>query len=298
MNTYKIKLNAESSSLTPFHADTVFGHLCWIVAHREGEESLREFLKPFMEGNPPFVISDGFPGDLLPKPLSAEFGISDPQEHKEIKKIEYVSIDDFNRMRTGEKFKPESSYLQIEKTVTSHNVINRLTNTTFQDAGVFSHEETFIPEIAFYLKTISQEWEYRVLALFTELSKNGYGRKKSIGKGQFTVTGIKEFKFPDVEDTNGFITFSNFCPKDSDPNDGLYKTFVKYGKLGEEFTFCGNPFKKPLIMIKTGSVFKTDSTINDFYGRMIKKIAPVKENDVVHYGYAFALPLRIDKPET
>jgi CRISPR-associated protein Csm4 len=69
---------------------------------------------------------------------------------------------------------------------------------------------------------------------------------------------------------------------------------VKYGKLGGEFTFCGNPFKKPLVMIKTGSVFKTEKLPKEFYGRMIKEIAPAKPKEVVQYGYAFAVPIIVN----
>lgn len=78
---------------------------------------------------------------------------------------------------------------------------------------------------------------------------------------------------------------------ETDPTEGLYKTFVKYGKLGEEFTYCGNPFKRPLLMIKTGSVFKTDGRPKEFYGRIIKEgIAPAKP-EVIQYAYAFTLPI-------
>ena len=31
--------------------------------------TIQEFLRPFREGQPTFVLTDGFPGDLLPRPL-------------------------------------------------------------------------------------------------------------------------------------------------------------------------------------------------------------------------------------
>lgn len=87
------------------------------------------------------------------------------------------------------------------------------------------------------------------------------------------------------------MSLSSFCPDETDPTEGLYKTFVKYGKLGEEFTFCGNPFKKPLLMIKPGSAFKTDGKPKEYYGRMVDKIAPAKESEVIQYAFAFAVPV-------
>jgi CRISPR-associated protein Csm4 len=131
-----------------------------------------------------------------------------------------------------------------------------------------------------------------VVNLLKELSKTGYGRKKSIGKGQFSVKEIKEFNFSPIQNANGFVTLSNFCPTEDDPTEGLYKTFIKYGKLGEEFTFCGNPFKRPLLMIRTGSVFKIGSQPKEFYGRIVPNIAPAKESEVVQYAYAFTVPIR------
>jgi CRISPR-associated protein Csm4 len=292
VKTYQIKLTTHSGILTPFQADTIFGHLCWVVTHREGESGLQEFLKLFKEKNPPFVISDGFPGELLPKPLSVEFNV-DPEERKEIRKINYITLEDFNRIRKGEKCKLQPVESFIKTSLTPHNTVNRLTNTTPAEGGMYSLEEFSVPEVTIYMKAVSEEWKNRSVGLFKELSKSGYGRKKSIGKGQFYIKDVKEFEdFDRFEGSDGFVTFSNFCPAENDPTDGLYKTFVKYGKLGEEFTFCGNPFKKPLVMVKTGSVFKADGPPKEFYGRIVEDISPVKP-EVVHYGFAFAVAIKL-----
>lgn len=289
MQTYRITLITNSGILTPFQADTIFGHLCWAVAHKEGDENLQKFLKPFKEGNPPFIISDGFPADLLPKPLTAEI-FADPEKRKDVKKIEFVNCEEFDVVRKGEKFEPSKKRPSIEYRTTSHSRISRLTWTTPLEGGVYSLEEYFVPHISLYLKVVSESWRDKVVDLFTELSKSGYGRKKSIGQGQFEVTDVKEFDFDAIENPDGFVTLSNFCPQEKDPTEGFYKTFVKYGKLGEEFTFCGNPFKRPLIMIKTGAIFKTNGNPKEFYGRMVSDIAPAK-TEVVQYAYAFALPV-------
>jgi CRISPR-associated protein Csm4 len=82
---------------------------------------------------------------------------------------------------------------------------------------------------------------------------------------------------------------SHFVPAKNDPTNGAYKTMVKYGKLGEEKTFCGNPFKKPLIVLKPGAVFKTQ-IMKPFYGRLLEKIA-FADPAMVQYGYAFPVPI-------
>lgn len=293
--TYRISLKQHSNSMTPFHADTVFGHLCWVVAHHEGDKSLKEFLEPFHEGSPPFVISDGFPGNLLPKPLSADFNLPEGLNHSEwkhFKKTSLIAQEDFERIVAGERFLPEYQETPIRSTIVSHNTINRLTNTTPPEGGVFSLEETHIDSISFYIMVVSDEWRDRLQTLFQKLARTGYGKKKSVGKGQFTVGEIKEFTFSPIRDPNGFVSLSNFCPAKNDTTEGLYKTFVKYGKLGEEFVFSGNPFKRPLVMIKAGSVFRTEGPPVDYYGRLVRHIAPGRE-EAVQYAYAFAVPCKI-----
>jgi len=64
---------------------------------------------------------------------------------------------------------------------------------------------------------------------------------------------------------------------------------IKYGKLGEEKTYCGQPFKKPLIMLKPGAVFRT-ANVKPFYGRLVEDIA-YGDPSVVQYGLAFPVPI-------
>jgi CRISPR-associated protein Csm4 len=291
MNIYKISLKIFSGILTPFQADTIFGHLCWALFHREGEKSLQEFLEPFKQGNPPFILSDGFPDEMLPKPLSADFIGKDAEERKDLKKIDFISSQDFDFVRNAERCPAGSVVPNFEIYLTFHNTISRLTNSVLTEGGIYSLKQTFIPRISIYLKTLSENWKERVVDLFKDLATGAYGRKKSIGAGHFSVQDVVPFSFKNVNGANAFVTLSNFSPAEKDPSEGLFKTFVKYGKLGEEFTFCGNPFKRPLVMLRAGSVFRTGGMPKDFYGRIIKEgIAPAKP-EVVQYAYAFPVPL-------
>lgn len=290
MKTYEIKLNNLSNTLTSFQSDTLFGHLCWVVANKEGESELKKFIAPFINNEPPFVISDGFPSSLFPKPLSAEFLVEDPLERKELKKVDFIDLEKFELLSKGNRCTPVLAPTPLPSHLTIHNTISRLTNSTVE-GGLYSQKEVSVPKVSIYVKTISPDWKDRVLELFQMLSKGGYGKKKSVGKGHFKVEEVKEFYLKSADAPSGFVSFSNFCPAEHDPTEGLYKTFVKYGKLGDGFTFCGNPFKRPLVMIRTGSVFKTDGTPKEYYGRMVHEgIAPAKP-EVVQYGYAFAVPI-------
>lgn len=147
MKAYKISLRINSGILTPFKADTIFGHLCWVVAHKIGEKGLQEFLEPFKQGNPPFVLSDGFPGELLPKPLSADFNVEGAEARKGLRKIDFVLPEDFDLIRNARKFHPSILSPGLDTYLRSHNTISRLTNSALAEGGVYSLKQTFFPRI-------------------------------------------------------------------------------------------------------------------------------------------------------
>ncbi len=60
MRELRIRLRLRSSYITAFHADTLFGHLCWAIAYRHGEEAVGALLAAYAD-SPPLLISDGFP---------------------------------------------------------------------------------------------------------------------------------------------------------------------------------------------------------------------------------------------
>lgn len=304
MKTYRLKIKPHSSFLTLWQADTIFGNLCWIMAWREGEDALKEFLEDYKNGNPAFVLSDGLPGDLLPSPAhlslvkQKEDSFDAYKKAKELKKVSWLSPDVFDSVRKGNlEIEPSEAFKTFRTLTTLHSSINRISGTT-GEGSLFELEEHALSEseqfISIYLR-IKDGWEDRVFALFKDLSLTGYGKKKSVGKGAFDIIGqLEPFdNFNDFDGSNGFMSLSNFVPATHDPTDGFYKTLVKYGKLGGEFTFCGKPFKKPLMMLTTGASFYTKEKLKPFYGRMVKDIAPAKP-EVVQYGYAFSVPAIIN----
>jgi len=70
MTSWRLRIRPRSQWATPFRADSLFGAICW----RWSElfpETFPDMLASFHDGNPSFILSDGFPGDLLPLPLHA-----------------------------------------------------------------------------------------------------------------------------------------------------------------------------------------------------------------------------------
>lgn len=310
MKTYRLKLRPRSSFLTPWQADTVFGNICWIIALREGIEALQQFLRSYRENDPFFILSDGFPRNLFPAPLHLSLikskgeTFDDYKKDKESKRISWIYEESFEAIMNGNMDAQIKGVSEAYKTFTTlHSTISRVTGTTGDEGSLFELEEHALNTsrgesdiISVYCK-IKDGYEDTLLSLFQDLSRIGYGKKKSIGKGAFDIEGHLETfdKLDGLPGANGFMSLSSFIPAKTDPTKGFYKVFVKYGKLGGEYAFCGNPFKKPLVMLTAGSVFYADGGLRPYYGRMIENISAAKP-EIVHYAYAFAVPIKIISP--
>ncbi len=66
MTTYKIQFELKSSIRTPFHADTIFGHLCWAMRLVDGNNQLSNWLKNYAES--PTLISNAYKNGRFPRP--------------------------------------------------------------------------------------------------------------------------------------------------------------------------------------------------------------------------------------
>ena len=78
------------------------------------------------------------------------------------------------------------------------------------------------------------------------LGRTGYGADASVGHGAFEPSD-EPTPCPDLDDVldaDGFISLSTFQPASTDPSDGFWRVFVKYGKLAPEFHGSA-VFKRP-----------------------------------------------------
>lgn len=303
MQVIKVKIKLNSSYITPLQADTIFGALCWVVRYNYGVEYLGTFLKGYRQGRPPLILSNAFPGDLLPKPMipfvekpafkDRDELINWSKESKKLKEIEFFAFDEFMAVLTGGRPFLETRPKPVREITLLHNQINRLRGTSDENGGLFEETEKYLDPkygyLSIYIKTDDQ-FQERLPEIFTLLGETGIGKKKSTGKGSFKVISIEPFNgFEVVKNPNAFVSLSNFVPAPGDPVNGSYKTLAKYGKLGEEYSLTGNPFKRPLLMLKAGSVFKLEEPLRDYYGALIEDIAPAHPG-AVQYGYAFPVP--------
>lgn len=322
MTTYRIHFKLSSSLRTPFHADTIFGHLCWALRYMMGEERLTEWLESFHTS--PTLISNAFPLGMFPRPLLPPLSLQklgklkgfNPEELdlkiatilKGMKKIAFLCEEwikehqaSFSNATLSCKLYElaKESMNEKRKTVGSiaitHNTYDRL-NGRVLEGSLYDWEETF------YLQLNGESQSFWFLVRTDTLSKteienvlefvafSGFGADKTIGKGQLDITSIAEEPLPACPNANAFISLSNFIPAKPDDLNGYYKPITKFGKLGGEWAAGRVPFKKPVVMLQAGAVIK-DNTYSDskFYGKLQDQIHRQKE--IVQYGRAFPFPI-------
>jgi CRISPR-associated protein Csm4 len=329
MNTYRIKLHPKGPWATPFQADTLFGHICWMIVQKG--DDLGKFLEPFKNNKPRFLLSDGFIGDNLPFPLynpMLSSVILDNDQYalrykKPFLKQESLSKSDFVEFINSENPKqdleelynyyvikqeclkclsePEKDWFRVHKEqVNLKNSIQRNTFTTSPEGGgLYPLKEWFLRKgewISVYVRC-EENYLAELTGYLKQVGMTGYGKKKSIGKGVFEISDEPD----EIDDLNNepgepFVTLSPFIPEQDQINvkESFYKLRLKQGKLGEQFANSGRPFaKNPLVMFEPGSIFIPINGATQF-GQLIKDMVPGGECDlkkIVHYAYAFLVPV-------
>jgi CRISPR-associated protein Csm4 len=304
---YQIKIVPTSTWLTPFHADTLFGHIAWFIRYYQDKDALKTFLDPFRNDKPSWLISDAFPGDLLPFPLvspSAMAKFMEPRKKeyaslKDFKKLKYITAKLFDQFRLGDEKFLEDVYTKfkadklaekegygvspkLKTAVSLHNSIDRLTSTTPDSGGLYSLKEHYVGEkkhLSIYIASDDPNEVTKVIGYLKGVGEIGFGAKKSIGKGAFNVCeNPKEVKWKKYEPGQKFVTLAPFVPRvgDIDLSESRYNLRLKKGKLGESFSTGNTPFaKRPIAMIEPGSLLKPDGDHSHF-GRLI-----TSEDDLV-----------------
>lgn len=307
MKIYRAVLEAVSSYASPLHSDTVFGAFCWAYKYQYGEQALIEFLEYFTAKDPVIIFSNVYPENLLPFPMiHLPFKKADDNERKviklerykqqkEMKKMEYLTIEDFNMIINGQIRRITKGDKQQKEVINYGNLVNRLSNAVGderEEAGLYQRKDIYPESLLTVYYKIKEGWEEKCEKVLRLAFNMGIGADKSSGKGIFNIVKTEEFEnFSIPSDANGFVVLSNYIPAADDPVNGYYKTMVKYGKLDREYAATEKPFKKPLLMITEGSVFY-DMNVRPFYGRVVQGISNYNSR-IIHNGIAFVIPMKI-----
>ena len=306
MNLFRAKFKLKGWVASAWQSDTIFGHLCWGMRYLHGEDELKDFLRLYDAGTPPLLVSNGFPGELLPNPIMppSSIGRTLPlgeqrerfRHYKQTKHIRYVTPAEFSRAINGEAVTPLAQTEPKETfRITLKNQLNRLSGTTDEEHPLYNFEEHYWPEITVYLK-VSADFVDMARRLFQYIADTGYGKRKSVGYGQIEAVSFDTFDgLNRPQKANGFVTLSNFVPAANDPINGWWNMIVKYGRMGEEWASGDNAFKKPLLMLEAGSTF-LDSPPREYYGCLVRNLNPVY-NQAVQYAFALPVPMVIPGQE-
>jgi CRISPR-associated protein Csm4 len=315
MELYRLKLKPLSPWRTPWHADTLAGMLCWACARKEGGDVLqREIIEPALRNQPPFVLSDAFPGELLPLPAFVHLQNWPNDQLKIIRKARWLWPEAFHRVQAGHRLSladllPDDAFKLHAHT---RNMLDRLTDTTGAGGQLFTLPEHWLgeksalladaPYLSVYAR-VAPGFAERLLALFTEVAQTGFGADASVGKGQFELlSGLEPMtELDQVAAPDGLIALSTFQPSENDPTEGGWQAFTKFGKLGPDFGL-ENVFKRPLLMLRPGAFFHTTQA-RSVIGRAIPmdqllasdvcQQLRAKGAEIAHLAFGLAVPARI-----
>lgn len=327
----KLTLKQISGLLTELQSDTIFGHFCWRLKDFHGEEKLNYFLDLYRNRNPVFTISNSFferdgilylPNPHLPFKEKQEDKTKDEKiksflAYKDSKSKKFLTLVQFNEALTGNDIanddKKQPKYVKDLRTSVeiSRETFSSKESQLFSYAPFYIEEEIISSKKNVFSKTntvifikILNESEFKNFdceKILKEVFKTGFGKKKSSGYGEFDVSGFDKFEgFKEPEDSNGFITLSNYLPSEFDgitADNSYYELNIKYGKFGEELALIKNPFKKPIVFMIQGSCFKTVEK-KEFFGRCTinGEISSLYE-EAIQNGIALSLKLKISKFE-
>jgi CRISPR-associated protein Csm4 len=331
MKLIRFRLRPKTAWMTLWQADTIGGLLAALYAREAPEEAEKRLIEPWRRGRPSLVVSDAFPGDLLPAPANLGLfpGIRE-EDRKKVRRAAWLTPEEFRAVQRGDL--PPGLFEADRKdpyreTVRLRNSIDRAVNSTgqsgelYEAAGQSLRQGGFLSVYAWVVED-SVAWATKLFGL---LAETGFGADAGVGAGEVEVegpatAGIDAYHFrerdgdvvevgpadtaDDVEPADvggGWVSLSTFQPAASDPTEGYWRSFIKYGKLGPDFA-VESVFKRPQWMLRAGACFRDAGPRRPWYGGWIgtEQLLPEKlreklEGQGVRPGqpaFALALPLR------
>lgn len=298
--TYRVRLRLASPLATPLHSGTLFGNLCWAWRLLRGEADLARWLTSLPED--PFLISDGFPADQLPRPLlkpaaPRRLPPESVGRRKEVRKLPFIPKDLFLELRQrltqeeldtrldellrrrreedGRRTPAERTRAGAETVVRiPHNRIHRITGRTPDSGGLFFVEELWTSGLASYRDVYVQTSlpAERLIELFKTVGRWGYGRDATWGRGRFDdridiepdTSGLFEDGFPRLMSLSHGSLSGNM-------SNARYRIDTLIGRVGGTLAVSTSPFKYPMLLTRPGATF---DAANGPFGELLLNVHP------------------------
>ncbi|GAB6190137.1 hypothetical protein JCM30566_18800 [Marinitoga arctica] len=234
---------------------------------------------------------------------------------KKFKKVKYINSKDFFDYINGKKSGIDifKEYIKNEKEKKfdrnkpqlvnfslQRNNIDRLTMSVNEESGGTFYENVIALngyDLYFILKTEKIEW---MLPLLEFSFERGIGKKKSIGRGQFSFEKIEDDNAREILkkieenisiESEYKITLSKYIPLKNEFDVGKNSYYQIEGFRGvtedREYFSGKNIFKAKVNYVKEGSVLKVKEQ-KEFYGD-IPIVKYIDDKEIYHYGYGFFL---------
>jgi CRISPR-associated protein Csm4 len=299
----RFRLAPRTALGTPLVGDTLFGHLCWALRERYGEPELDRMLDGYCAGRPGLVVSDAFPADSLPRPTvpDAPLGIRPDPAHRKAARTA-VWLPSAGAGRALVDWLRDAQAADLHRTgVVTQNTINRYTGTTGtgqfapRQAGVLTYAQGAELDLYVVVDTTRVSAD-RVQELLCDVGAAGYGRDATTGLGKFDVIARVAHTWP-ITQSRTWLTLAPCAPDTMllDAEHCFYAPVTRFGRHGSIAARTGQPFKRPILAMRTGALLRTRSVIAaGWLGRGIggrdkplSSLIPA----TVHQGYAPVVPI-------
>jgi CRISPR-associated protein Csm4 len=265
MQLLRLRLALAGPFGTPLTSGTLFGQLCWAMVRRDGDDRALTRRLGALEAEP-CLISDAFPEDHLPRPILPPEPVPPTREradsHKKLKKLRWLRRERFLRGQLVPGDPPPAEPVELR---TAHGTIDRIRNTTPEEAGLYFVDEWWPKDRAdrdgppshrldVYVRTAWPATE--VEALLAAVGGWGHGRDSSTGRGRFRVEGCAVDRELDAARGSRRVSLSHGCWS-ANMADGRWKLWTHFGKVGADVTARGGrPWKRPVVLLRPGATWR------------------------------------------
>lgn len=296
---YRVRLRLDSPLGTPLTSGTLFGHLCWAVRERRDDAALTRWLNA--QETEPWLVSDGFPAGLLPRPLVRPAPRRAPKgqnadDAKKLARRPWLPLEAFQKLRGALSETSMAGNLVDGPSAPrdhrmAHNSIDRQRGTTPEEGGLYFVDEdwSFCDENArdrdVWVRTTASVDE--VKELFGFVGEAGYGRDATWGRGCFTVMAVEPVPDLDAHSGNRMLSLSHGVLTEN-MRDPRYRLFTHYGKLGPMMAAVeARIWKQPVLLARPGCTFTPEDA--GPFGRLLADVHQ-KRKEVRHDARHVAIP--------